>query len=61
MKIGKAIEILELNLKEAGKKMPLDCRDSVQLGIEALEWLNQWRGMNSSLSNVRLPSETIEE
>ena len=32
--------------------------EAVQLGIEALKWLNGWRGVNSALANVRLPGQT---
>ena len=33
---------------------------AVQLGIEGLRWINQWRNTNSYLSNIRLPGETEE-
>jgi hypothetical protein len=35
--LNKAIEIQELNLKEAGPKMPRDIRDATILGVEALK------------------------
>jgi hypothetical protein len=35
MTIKKAIEILELNLREAGSGMPSDCKEAVQLMVEA--------------------------
>jgi len=35
MKLEKAKEIVELNIKEAGNKMPPDCRDALKLENEA--------------------------
>lgn len=58
MKAEKAKEIIDLNIKVAGKTMPPDVKDSLIIASEAIHWLLQWRGTNSSLSNVRLPSET---
>lgn len=34
--IVKAVEILTLNVREAGSKMPPDVKDSVELGVKAL-------------------------
>ena len=36
MTIEKAIEIIERDVKGAGKTMPHDCQDALNLGIEAL-------------------------
>jgi len=35
MELNKAIEIVELNIKEAGKKMPPDCLAALKLENEA--------------------------
>jgi len=60
MKLEKAIEILELNVKEAGNKMPADCLKAIKLGIEAMEEVKYYR--NNPLSYVikLLPGETDE-
>lgn len=60
MKLTKAIEILELNLKEAGKKMPPDCKDAVQLGIEAMGALHCHREVWGYSEFKLLPGETEE-
>lgn len=60
MKIPTAIEILELNIKEAGKKMPPDTLDALKLGVEALifyQELHRTPGINIQL---HLPGETPE-
>lgn len=58
MKIEKAIEILELNIKEAGKQMPPDCKNAVKLGIEAGKRVILYRkGMYAGLGDL-LPGET---
>ena len=58
MNIPKAIEILELNLKEAGKKMPPDVRDALNLSIEALEAFKKYRHSPNSWFVKELPGET---
>jgi len=60
MKIEKAIK--EIDHMERGKRQQglFEQADALKLGIEALKWMNQWRGSNSSLANVRLPSEIKE-
>lgn len=58
MKIEKAIEHLNA-IKDSGEYLgDPDDSAAIKLGIEALEWLNQWTGVNSPLSNVKLPGET---
>lgn len=39
MNLLKAVEILELNIKEAGKKMPPDTLTAVKLGAQAIKRL----------------------
>lgn len=56
--LKKAIEILELNIKEAGSKMPPDCRDALQLGIEALYRCQEFRKYTTPKVYMPLPGET---
>jgi len=61
MTIQKAIEILELNLREAGASMPPDCKEAVQLSIEAdKRHLNRdYTSFNGMMA--LLPGETEED
>lgn len=54
----KAIEIINLNLKEAGTKMPPDCRNAITLGREALEDHLKARAAGWFPPGYTLPSET---
>jgi len=58
MNLQKAKEILDLNIRQRSPQMPPDVKDALKLGIEALDYINSWRGTNSPMSNIRLPSET---
>jgi len=60
MTIEKAIEIGELNIKEAGKKMPPDTLDALKLLVEAGKRLQVLRKDFALLPTVSLPSETPE-
>lgn len=44
----KAIEILDLNLKEAGKSMPPDCREAIRVAVRSMKELevNKKRSKN---------------
>lgn len=53
----KAAEILDLNAKKAGEKMPPDCLDAVILGKEALERLDYHRKAGHFFAQQLLPSE----
>lgn len=61
MKLAKTIEILELNTREAGNKMPIDCRVALQLGIEAIKRLQVGRNNPGTHWNDLLPGETPEQ
>jgi len=62
MHLNKAIEILELNIKEAGKKMPPDTLDALKLGVEALERFKSARDYPGRLKTFTLPGEiSIED
>ena len=43
IKISKAIEILDFNIKEANPRMPEDCEAAVKLGIAGLEAIQTYR------------------
>lgn len=58
MTINEAIKILNRVADDPGSCDIHDVIEAELLGIEALKWINQWRGINSPLSNVRLPGET---
>lgn len=58
MTIDEAIERLEFNWSHYPQLRDTPFAKAEKLGIEALEWLRQWRGTNSTLANVRLPGET---
>lgn len=60
MKLAKAIEIGELNAKEAGRKMPADTLDALKLLIEAGKDKQQSRGTLRPGFYVLLPGETEE-
>lgn len=61
MIMPKVIEILELNVKEAGKKMPPDVKDAVNIGIEASKRYYFLRSLSSIKAFPLLPGETLEE
>lgn len=54
----KDIEILQLNLKEAGSKMPPDVKDALKHSIEALFYVSRIREYPHLLDLLPLPSET---
>ncbi|MBA7593456.1 hypothetical protein ES703_00376 [subsurface metagenome] len=58
MTLEKAIELPELYLREAGKKMPLDVRAAVTLLIEATKQLMAIRQAHPEFKTFELPSET---
>lgn len=60
MKLSKAREIVQLNIKEASKKMPPDCLDALKLLDEAAKRLEQWRGLGIPEDLELLPGETPE-
>lgn len=58
MPISKAIEILQLNLKEAGLKMPPDCAAAIALGSEAFKLILTMRKNRVIAATFPLPGET---
>lgn len=60
MKLPKAIEILDLNLKHANVNMPHDVRDAVKLGIEALKFVQKLKATGQLRGRELLPGETPE-
>lgn len=60
MTLDKAIEILDLNIKEAGKKMPPDVNAALGLGIQALKRWEIHRNECPGCFRELLPGETKE-
>lgn len=60
MTLGKVIEILELNLKEAGRKMPPDTATALSVAIEAVKRLKAKRELGIHYDQTLLPGETRE-
>ena len=58
MNLPKAIEILELNLRVAGKAMPPDTQEALKLGIEAQHFIIENRHKCSRSVFTLLPGET---
>jgi len=55
--VAKAVEILDLNLREAGKKMPPDVRAALRLAVAALQRLQSDRQLHGGPLRVLLPGE----
>lgn len=53
----KSAEILDINVKEGGSKMPPDCKEAVIRGREALVRLHHLRILHVPLAEKLLPSE----
>lgn len=60
MKLSKAIEILDLNIKEAGSKMPTDTLDALKIGRHAIERIEECRLADHTIKEDLLPGETKE-
>lgn len=60
MKLAKAIEIGELNLKQTGKAMPPDCHDAVKLLVEAAKAIAHYRQVPAYRYLKALPGEDPE-
>ena len=58
MPLDKAIEIINLNIRVAGKKMPPDVRAALTLGIEALKHIKHGRSCQGNYVDNPLPDET---
>lgn len=54
---SKAIEILDLNLKDAGKHMPPDCQLAILLGLDSMAAFQQERDEHGYLRFGILPHE----
>lgn len=57
MNLPKAKQILELNIKEAGKQMPTDTLTAVKLGSQAISRLSLARSFGDKHCQGRLPDE----
>ncbi|GAI61432.1 unnamed protein product [marine sediment metagenome] len=58
MKLTKVIEILELNLKEAGRKMHPDTASALGIAVEAVKRLEIMRISLGTDADEILPGET---
>ena len=58
MTLEEAFEILDLNVKEAGRKMPPDTLTALKIGIEASLEVQRLRILGDVLVVGKLPSET---
>lgn len=61
MTLEKVREILELNLKEAGRKMPPDTATALGISIEGLKRILKYRKEHFRASFMNLPGETKED
>lgn len=60
MKLLKAKEIIDLNIKEGGRSIPPDVKTALTIGSEALGRLEYQRRMKHPGYSVLLPSETLD-
>jgi len=60
MTLIKAIEILELNINEAGPTMPPDVLEALKLHTEGLKAIIAWRTNYNDDLLISLPAETHE-
>jgi len=58
LKRTKAIEILDLNIKEAGTKMPPDVKTALQMSSGALQVIGTLREQDVFGAGYLLPGET---
>jgi len=61
IKMSKAIEILDLNVKEGGKKMPPDVKDSLNLAISTMKTVLFIRGGGEWDLKAVFPGEAPEK
>ena len=61
IKMSKAIEVLDLNIKEAGKKMPPDVKDSLALSVSLMKAVQYVRKGGNWEPHALLPGEAPEE
>jgi hypothetical protein len=61
IKLSKAMEILELNMKEAHKKMPPDVRESLNLALNCMKTVQFIRGGGQWSFSALFPNEAPEE
>jgi hypothetical protein len=59
--IDKALEILQLNLKEGHRSMPSDVKDALALACCALHAVKLWRRVYFPLIQDTLPGEQLTE
>lgn len=57
MTLLKAAEILDLNVKEADKKMPPDVKEAISLGAQSLRRIDYHRKRGHFFAQQLLPTE----
>jgi len=57
MNLSKALEILTLNVKEAGKKMPPDTLEALKKAIECTTYCIQVRRFPHEADNIPIPGD----
>lgn len=60
MTLPKAVEIVQLNIREVGSKMPPDCLNALKLCCESAQRIRVGRNNPGSLWTELLPGETDE-
>lgn len=58
--LNKAIEIIELNIREASRKMPPDVKDSLRLLVHSAKALKDARAGDFTYIDELLPGEAAE-
>lgn len=57
MKLKKVIEILDLNIKEAGRSMPPDVLAALKLSVESTKFRQRWEEQEGEDDFPLLPGE----
>ena len=60
MKLTKVIEILQINVREAGPRIPIDILLALMVSIEAVKAIQDLREGNPLLDGELLPGETAD-
>jgi hypothetical protein len=61
IKLSKAIEVLDLNVKEAHKTMPQDVKDALNLAINCMKTVQYIRNGGNWSFQALFPDEAPEE
>lgn len=58
MKLDKAKEIIDLNIKEAGPKMPADTLEALKVASSCIAYVLTVKRYPHNIENIPLPGET---